>query len=278
MSKTEIISEIGINHNGDLDTAFRLIDVAASAGVDYVKFQKRDVDLVYTPEELAAPRQSPWGITNGDQKRGLEFGTREYMAIDRYCKERDIRWFFSVWDLNSLEFSLQFDHPFVKVPSALITDKELLAACRYLTDREVILSTGMSTWEMVDAAVEVVGTDKIACIMHCTSTYPSKPDELNLNCIASMRWRYPWAKIGFSNHNPGVIYMPIAAAMGAEMIEYHSTLDRSMYGSDQAASIEPEGTFKLVKYVRGVDMAMGSGEKYILDSEIPILKKLRRAA
>lgn len=278
MSKTEIISEIGINHNGDLDTAFRLIDVAASAGVDYVKFQKRDVDLVYTPGELAAPRQSPWGITNGDQKRGLEFGTREYMEIDRYCKARGIRWFFSVWDLNSLEFSLRFDHPFVKVPSALITDKELLSACRYLTDRGVILSTGMSTWEMVDAAVEVVGTDKIACIMHCTSTYPSKPDELNLSCIASMRWRYPWAKIGFSNHNPGVIYMPIAAAMGAEMIEYHSTLDRSMYGSDQAASIEPEGTFKLVKYVRGVDMAMGSGEKYILDSEIPILKKLRRAA
>ena len=272
----ELVAEIGINHNGDMALAKKLIDVASSAGVDFVKFQKRNIDLVYTPEELAAKRESPWGTTNGDQKRGLEFSAEQYNEIDRYCREKKIGWFASPWDLDSLSLLYSFpDCRFIKVPSPLLTNTRLLVECAS-HDRPVILSTGMSTLDMLDDAIGILGPNKIACIMHCTSTYPSKPEELNLNCIRTLKDRYPWAKIGFSNHNPGVIYMPIAAALGAEMIEYHITLDRSSYGSDQAASIEPEGTFKLVKYLRGVEAAMGDGVKKIYDSELPIMKKLRK--
>lgn len=274
---TEIIAEIGINHNGDMDTAKRLIDAAAEAGCDFVKFQKRDIDLVYTKEELAAPRKSTWGETNGDQKRGLEFGITQYRKIDDYCRARGIGWFFSVWDVNSLLMSLGFyDCPFIKIPSALITNRELLAACRNMTRKPIILSTGMSLWPMVDEAIEILGKDRVYCIMHCTSTYPSTPEELNLNCIRTMKERYPWAKIGFSNHNPGIIYIPVAVALGAEMVETHITLDRSSYGSDQSASIEPTGLDRTVKYIRGVEKAMGDGVKRIYDSEIPIMKKLRK--
>ena len=273
---TEVICEIGINASGSLETAKRMIDVAVSAGCDYVKFQKRDIDLVYTKEELAAPRKSPWGETNGDQKRGLEFDLIDYHQIDLYCRERRIKWFFSVWDINSLKIALLFNNPFIKIPSALITNEELLTACKELTNKPIILSTGMSTWEIVDEAVRMVGKERIYCIMHCTSTYPSKPSELNLKCLSTMLERYSFTRIGFSNHNPGIIYMPIAVALGSEMIEFHITLDRSSYGSDQAASIEPEGVHKLMKYIRGIDEAMGDGVKKIYDSEVPILKKLRR--
>jgi N-acetylneuraminate synthase len=276
MSKTEIVVEIGINANGDVNLAKKLIDAACVAGCDYVKFQKRTIELVYTKEELDFKRDSPWGTTTREQKEGLEFGVEDYREIDEYCHRRGISWFGSPWDLDSLDLLAGFDScRFIKIPSALITDGAMLGACRPI-NKPVILSTGMSTVDMVDRAIKILGQDKIYCIMQCTSTYPSKPEELNLNCIRMLKARYPWAKIGFSNHNPGIIFMPIAVALGAEMIEFHITLDRSSYGSDQAASIEPEGTFKLVKYIRGTEQAMGDGIKKIYDSEIPILKKLRR--
>jgi N-acetylneuraminate synthase len=273
---TEIIAELGINHNGSIDIAKKLIDVAHASGCDFIKFQKRNIDLVYSKEELDSPRESPWGKTTRDQKYGLEFFQDHYQILDAYCHRKGIKWFASPWDLDSIMFLNSFQGcQFIKIPSALITNDEILVASRN-TGRRIILSTGMSTIEMVDHAVEVIGEDSIYCIMHCTSTYPSKSEELNLNCIKTLKARYPWAKIGFSNHNPGIIFMPIAVALGAEMIEYHITLDRSMYGSDQAASIEPEGVFKLVKHIRNTEKAMGDGIKCIYDSEIPIIKKLRR--
>jgi N-acetylneuraminate synthase len=276
MPKTEIIAEIGINHNGEVNLAKKMIDVASSSGCDYVKFQKRTIDIVYTQEELDAPRKSPWGNTFRVQKEGLEFGYEEYKELSQYCKERGIKWFASPWDIVSLKFLDSFpDCAFIKIPSALITSERLLNECFY-TDKQIIISTGMSDLPMVERAVSILGEKKIHCIMQCTSTYPSLPEELNLKCIQTLKERFPWAKIGFSNHSPGIIYMPLAVALGAEMIEYHITLDRASYGSDQPASIEPEGTFKLVKYIRGVEKAMGDGVKKIYESELPIIKKLRR--
>jgi len=271
----ETVAEIGINHNGDLEIVQKLIDVAVVAGLDYVKFQKRTIDLVYTKEELSAPRESPWGTTFREQKEGLEFDIDDYMEIDIYCKKKGIQWFASPWDHESVEFLESFDIPFIKVPSALITNKFLLESIAK-TDMPIILSTGMSTLEMVDKAIGLLGRDQIYCIMHCTSTYPSAPEEQNLKCILTLKDRYPWAKIGFSNHSPGLPYMVAGAALGAEMIEFHVTLDRSMYGSDQASSIEPEGIFHLKKWINGLEKAMGDGQKRIYPSEEPILKKLRR--
>ena len=269
----ELVAEVGINHNGDIEIAKKLIDVAAAAGCQYVKFQKRDVDLVYTPAELAAPRESPWGKTNGDQKRGLEFGQREFEAIDFYCMQRGIEWFASPWDVNSVKFLAQFDGcKFLKIASPMLTNTALLNAC-LATGKPIIMSTGMSTDAEVRRAVDFLG-DRLYCLMHCTSTYPSKPEELNMKCIE--RLRDEGFKVGFSNHSPGIIYMAVAVALGAEMIEFHITLDRSMYGSDQASSIEPEGVMKLAKYVQGVEKAMGDGRKVVYPSEVPIMKKLRR--
>jgi len=270
----ELIAEAGINHNGNMDLAKKLIDVAYSAGCHYVKFQKRDIDLVYSKEELDKPRESVWGTTTREQKEGLEFSYEEYEEIKRYCGDR-IGWFASPWDIKSLYDLILLKSKYIKIPSALITDKELLRSCVDY-DSQVILSTGMSTLSMIDEAIEILGKDRVSCIMACTSTYPSKPEELNLNFITTLKQRYPWVKIGFSNHNPGIVYMAIAAALGAEMIEFHITLDRAMPGSDQASSIEPEGVFKLSKYIRGIEQAMGDGVKKIYDSEIPIMKKLRK--
>jgi N-acetylneuraminate synthase len=273
---TEIVAEIGINANGSLDTAKRMIDVAAAAGCDFVKFQKRTVELVYTKEELAAPRESKWGRTFGDQKRGLEFSREDYDEIDLYCREKEIGWFASPWDTDSLEFLDEYDDcQYIKIPSPLLTNEGLLRGCLD-SDKQVILSSGMSNIPMIDNAVGILGKEKIYCIMHCTSTYPSKPEELNLKCITDFRERYGWTKVGFSNHNPGIIFMPIAVALGSEMIEFHITLDRASVGSDQAASIESEGVFRLVKHIRNTEKAMGDGIKKIYDSEIPIMKKLRR--
>jgi N-acetylneuraminate synthase len=273
---TEVVAEIGINASGSLDTAKRMIDVAAAAGCDFVKFQKRDISLVYTKEELETPRNSPWGTTFGDQKRGLEFSEFDYDEIGTYCLSKGIGWFASPWDLNSLHFLSLFDDcEFIKIPSPLLTNEGLLKECLDI-DKQVILSSGMSDIPMIDNAVRILGKEKIYCIMHCTSTYPSKPEELNLKCIADFKQRYGWTKVGFSNHNPGIIFMPIAVALGAEMIETHITLDRASYGSDQSASIESEGVFKLVKHIRNTEKAMGDGIKKILDAEIPIMKKLRR--
>jgi N-acetylneuraminate synthase len=272
----ETVSEIGINASGSVEIAKKLIDVSAVAEIDFVKFQKRTVEWVYTPEELDSLRESPWGTTFREQKLGLEFDFDEYTEISAYCHSKGMKWFASVWDMESAEFIDAFNVPYIKVPSALITNKNLLGFLKDCMDTPIILSTGMSTMGMVDDAISILGKNRIYCIMHCTSTYPSQPDEQNLKCILTLKERYPWAKIGFSNHLPGLPIMIAATALGAEMVEFHVTLDRASYGSDQAASIEPEGVFRLGKWMRSMEQAMGDGEKRIYDSEIPIMEKLRR--
>jgi N-acetylneuraminate synthase len=269
----EVIAEIGINANGDIDIAKKLIDVASSAGCDYVKFQKRAVGLVYSDEELSKPRDSKWGTTTRQQKEGLEFGEDEYLEIDEYCRGK-IKWFASPWDIVSMVFISQFDIPFIKVASAMLTNDELISAKS--PSQKFILSTGGSTLEEIDHAVHVIGKDKIYCILHCTMTYPSKPEEQNLNCITALKERYPWAKIGFSNHYAGLEAMRRAAMLGAEMLEFHITLDRASEGSDQAASIEPRGVFELMAGLRLGQQMMGDGIKTVFESEKPILEKLRR--
>jgi N-acetylneuraminate synthase len=270
----EVIYEIGINHNGDLATAKKLIDVASASGCNYVKFQKRDIDLVYTKDELNTPRESPWGTTTREQKEGLEFGYKEYVELDNYCKNK-IFWFASPWDINSVDFLMLFDVPFIKVPSALMTNVAFLQKVKH-TKLPVILSSGMCTLEMVDQAIEMVGGDSVYAILHCTSTYPTAPTEINASMIPIMKELYPWFKIGFSNHYPGLHAMEMAAAYGADIIEFHGTLDRTMYGSDQAASIEPRGVFELMERLRLTEKMKGDGIKRIYDSEVPIMKKLRR--
>lgn len=271
----EIIYECGINHNGNLCTAKKMIDIASTAGCHYVKFQKRTIDLVYSKEELDKPRESPWGTTTRDQKQGLEFNHLDYIEIDSYCHQKGIRWFASPWDIKSLEFLLQFDCPFIKIPSALLTNRELLEATRD-SCREVILSTGMSDLTMLNDAIDILGSDRIQAILHCTSTYPTNPEESNVKCVTSLKELYPWAKIGFSNHYPGLMSMIMAVSLGAEMIEFHGTLDRTSYGSDQAASIEPRGVFELMERIRLIEKMKGDGIKRIYDSELPIMAKLRK--
>ncbi len=272
----EVVAEIGINHNGDLEIVKKLIDVASSAGCQYVKFQKRDIDRVYTKEELNKPKESPWGTTYGDYKRHIEFNKLDYIEISFYCELKGIKWFGSPWDVESAFFlGAVVDNPFMKIPSALITNIELLEVCRKI-DIPIILSTGMSTLEMVDKAIDVIGKDKIYCIMQCTSTYPSKPEESNVKCVTTLKERYSWAKIGYSNHYPGLMSMIMAIALGAEMVEFHATLDRSMYGSDQAASISPRGIFELMERIQLIEKMKGDGIKKIFDSELSIMAKLRR--
>ncbi len=268
-----IVAEIGINHNGDLQIAKKLIDAAAEAGCNAVKFQKRTVEVVYTPGDLARPRESPFGTTNGDLKRGLEFGQQEYEEIDRYCREKGIMWYASCWDEGSVDFIEQFDPPCYKIASASLTDDNLLRHHRKY-GRPIILSTGMSTLEQIDHAVEVLGKDDLV-ILHCTSTYPSKAEELNLRTIQSLRKRYG-VPVGYSGHEVGLATSVAAVALGACMVERHITLDRAMWGSDQAASVEPQGFRRLVKDIRAVEKAMGDGVKRVWPSEIPIMKKLRR--
>ena len=270
----EIIGEIGINHNGDLEIAKKLITIAAAAGMDYVKLQKRTIDAVYSKEELDKPRDSPWGTTTREQKEGLEFNFSDYTEINTHCNALSIPWFASPWDIESIHFLNYFKMPFLKIPSALITDVKFLEVCK-ATPFPFILSTGMSTEDMIAGAVDVLGIDRIYCIMHCTSTYPSKEKEQNIEYINVLKDRYPKVKIGFSNHSPGLLSMIAAMANGAEMIEMHITLDRSMYGSDQPASIEPSGIFKFCKYARDIENIMGDGVKQIYPSEVPIIKKLR---
>jgi N-acetylneuraminate synthase len=269
----EIIAEIGINHNGDLNIAKRLIDVAAFAGCKYVKFQKRTVEDVYSKAELDKPRESPFGKTTREQKHGIEFGLEEYQEIDRYCRGK-ILWFASPWDVKSLDFLMQFNPPVIKVASAMLTNKPLLGA---IVDYNmpVILSTGMSTLQQINEAVATIGKEKIRGLLHCTSTYPTRTEEMNLRCIQWLKRHFPWAKIGFSNHHPGIVFMPAAVALGAEIVEFHVTLDKTMYGSDQAASFNPEGVIKACKYMRAVYAALGDGKKRIYDSEKPIIEKLR---
>ena len=269
-----IIGEIGINHNGDLGIAKELMRVAKDAGCDAVKFQKRTLDLVYSQEELGKFRESPWGTTNRQQKEGLEFGQQEYEKIDSYSKELSIDWFASAWDVESQNFLQQFNLKYNKIASAMLVDEDLLNIVAN-EKRHTFISTGMSTLNEIDRAVEIF--KNCGCsfeIMHCVSTYPMEDTDANLNCISTLRNRYG-CDIGYSGHEVGLAVSYAAAALGITSLERHITLGRSMYGSDQAASIEPPALKNLVGAVRKIEKAMGDGQKQILDSEVPIAKKLR---
>ena len=268
-----VIAEIGINHNGDLDLTRRLISVAVAAGCDAVKFQKRTVDVVYSAEELAKPRESPFGTTNGDLKRALEFGHDQYRLIDRYCREVKMPWFASCWDERSVDFIDQFDPPCFKIASASLTDDRLLRHTRSKR-RPIILSTGMSTIEEIDHAVEVLGRDELI-LLHACSAYPAHYHELNLRAIPTLGERYR-VPVGYSGHETGLPSTVSAVALGACCVERHITLDRSMWGSDQAASLEPNGITKIVSYIRIVESSLGDGVKRVVEREQPIIKKLRR--
>jgi len=269
-----IIAEIGINHNGSVDIAKHLIDVAVECGCNSVKFQKRTVDVVYTSEELAKPRESPFGDTNGDLKRGLEFGYDQYDQIDKYCREKNISWFASCWDEQSVDFISQFNPPCYKIASACLTDDNLLKYHRQF-GKPIIMSTGMADLEIIDHAVRMLGSDDLA-ILHCTSTYPSKLEELNLKGILTLKQKYPDIPIGYSGHEVGLSTTIAATVLGACIIERHITVDRAMWGSDQAASVEPQGLKRLVRDIRTIESAMGDGAIRIYESEKPIMSKLRR--
>ncbi len=269
-----IIAEIGVNHNGSITIAKELIDAAIECGCDSVKFQKRTVDVVYTPEELANPRESVFGMTNGDLKRGLEFGYEQYAEIDRYCKEKGIVWAASCWDEESVDFIAQFNTPYFKVASACLTDDDLLRHHRK-HGRPIILSTGMSDLNLIEHAVNVLGK-KDLIILHCTSTYPSTTEELNLRGILSLGEKFPRIPIGYSGHEIGLSTTMAAATLGACVIERHITLSRAMWGSDQAASIEPQGFKRMVRDVRVIERAMGDGEIRIYESEKNVMNKLRK--
>ena len=274
LQKVFFIAEIGINHNGDMKIAKELIDIAADAGCDAVKFQKRTIDKVYTPEFLASPRQSPWGTTQREQKEGLEFGLEEYREIDRYCKERDIEWLASVWDVDSQKFLSRFDLKYNKVASAMLGNVELLEEMAR-EGRYTYISTGMSTWDEVDAAVAIFR--RAGCpfeILHCNSTYPMEVRDANLKLIPVLRDRYH-VPVGFSSHETGYVATLGAVALGATSIERHITLDTKMYGSDQKASIEPPVLRQLVKDIRAMESALGTGEKILSPAEMAVRKKLR---
>jgi len=270
---TFIVAEIGINHNGDITIAKKLIDIAKDAGCDAVKFQKRTVDVVYTPEDLTRPRENPFGPTNGDLKRGLEFGLREYKVIDKYCKKRGIIWFASPWDVESVTFLEKFKVPCYKVASACLTDDKLLKRIKR-TGKPVIMSTGMSTPKQIRRAVKILGQKKLA-LLQCTATYPSKLEDLNLRAISWLKDEF-LCPIGYSGHETGIVESVMAVVLGASIIERHITLDRSMWGSDQAASLEPVGLQRVVRDIRNAPIVLGDRKKGILESEIPILQKLRR--
>jgi N-acetylneuraminate synthase len=277
MSKTFIIAEIGINHNGDIDIAKKLIESARHAGCDAVKFQKRTIDVVYTKEDLDRTRESPWGTTNREQKEGLEFGKEEYDEIDRYCKEKGIEWFASAWDIESQNFLRQYDLKYNKVASAMLTHRELLETIAE-EGRHTFISTGMSTVTQVQKAVKIFKDKKCPFeLMYCNSTYPMPLEEANLNAMKAMKKTFGESvNVGYSGHETGLIVSCAAAALGASSIERHITLDRTMYGSDQSASVESGGLRRLVDYIRSIENAMGSGFKHVSEKEKQIAKKLRR--
>jgi N-acetylneuraminate synthase len=270
-----VIAEIGINHNGDLDITRQMINAAAHAGADAVKFQKRTPD-VSTPEaQKTQMRETPWGyISYVDYRYKVEFNEAQYREIDRHCKAKGIAWMVSVWDEPAVDFMEKFETPAYKVPSASLTDLALLKYARK-TGKPIIISTGMSTMEQIHKAVNTVGEDNLI-IMHCTSAYPCEPEELNLRMIETLRKEFPNVPIGYSGHEVGLVPSAIAVAFGASSVERHFTLDRAMWGSDQAASVEPGGFERLVKYIRVTEASLGDGVKKVYDSEKSSLKKLRR--
>ena len=270
-----IIAEIGINHNGDINIAKELIKVAHDTGCDAVKFQKRDIDLVYTKEMLDSPRESPWGTTQRDQKQGLEFGQMKYKEIDSYCRELGIEWFASAWDMNSLIFLDQFNCQYAKLASAMIVDLPFVEEVAK-RKKHTFISTAMSDIPMIEKAVDVFR--KIGCpyeLMYCVGTYPAKEEDIDLNCIKTLREHFQ-CNVGYSGHEVGLAISYGAAGQGISSLERHITLDRSMYGSDQAASVEPAGMRTLVGSVRKINRALqGDGKKLILPAEQVVADKLR---
>ena len=266
---------MGINHNGDVEIAKHIIDAAVHAGADAVKFQKRTPEVSTPPAQQGQMRETPWGyITYLDYRRKVEFGLEQYREIDRYCRAKGISWIVSVWDEPAVDFMEQFDTPAYKVPSASLTDLTLLRHVRK-TGKPMIISTGMSTMDQIHKAVEAVGGENLV-IMHCTSTYPCEPEELNLRMVETLRDEFPANPIGYSGHEVGLVPSAVAVALGAAMVERHLTLDRAMWGSDQAASVEPGGFERLVKYIRVTELSLGDGVKRVYESEKPSMSRLRR--
>lgn len=274
MMNTFIVAEIGINHNGDVDIAKKLIDVAVKAGCNAVKFQKRTVEKVYSKEFLESPRQSPWGNTQRAQKEGLEFGKKEYDIIDQYCKEKGILWYASAWDTEAQEFLRQYNCKYNKVASAMLTNIELLKMIAE-EKKYTYIATGMSSYEEIDAAIEIF--KQYDCpyeLMHCNSTYPMAQEDANLKLIRVMNEKYG-VNVGYSGHEQDTLVSVLAVAAGATSIERHITLDKNMYGSDQKASIEPNELEELVNKIRQTEKIMGSGEKILSEAEAAVKKKLR---
>ena len=269
-----IIIEIGINHNGDLQICKDLTDVAHEAGCNAVKFQKRDINKVYTKAYLDSPRESPWGSTQRAQKQGLEFSKETYQEIDNYCKIKGIKWFASAWDNESQYFLREFNCQFNKIASAMVVAEDFLKIVAE-ERKHTFISTGMCTYDDIDNAVNIFRNASCPFeLMHCVSTYPMKDEDANLNLIHTLRDRYN-CDVGYSGHEAGLAISYAATALGITSLERHITLDRAMYGSDQAASIEPLGLRQLVGAVRKIEQAMGNGEKTVLAEEIPISRKLR---
>jgi N-acetylneuraminate synthase len=276
MNKTFICAEIGINHNGNLDLAKQLIDVACVAGCGAVKFQKRDISLVYKKQFLDSPRKSPWGDTQRAQKEGLEFSSTQYDEIDKYCRMNGIEWFASAWDVGSQKFLRKYNLKYNKIASAMLSNYDLIEEVAS-EKRYTFVSTGMSYYEEIDKAVAIFKDNSCPFeLMHTNSTYPMKVEDANLLMIDSLRRKYD-CKVGYSGHEEGTLVSVVAVALGATSIEKHITLDKKMYGSDQSASIEPYELSKLVKDIRLVEMALGDGKKNLSTAELEIRKKLRGA-
>jgi N-acetylneuraminate synthase len=273
--KTYIIAEIGINHNGDLAIAKRLIDIATVAGCDAVKFQKRNPDICVPDHQKHVMKETPWGeMTYLQYKYRVEFGQEEYDEIDQYGREKGIAWSASPWDLDSLEFLQQYNIPFIKVPSAMITNEKLMRGCAH-TGMKVIFSSGMSTLAETDQAVDWMRQEGAEfALLHCNSTYPAPLEDLNLRCIQTLRERYN-CEVGYSGHEFRLGTTVASVYLGATILERHITLDRTMWGSDHLASVEPQGLIKLVKGVRELEIALGDGQKRVTEGEIPVRKKLR---
>lgn len=274
MEKVFVIAEIGINHNGDVGITKKLIDMAKECGCDAVKFQKRTLSTVYTQELLDSPRESPWGTTQRAQKEGLEFKEQDYDEIDAYCRHKNIEWFASAWDVDAHIFLKKYNLKYNKVASAMITHTELLKAIA-LEGKHTFISTGMSDLKTIDTAFEIFKASKCPfTLLHCVSTYPSDDEECNINAIQTLQKRYQ-CSVGYSGHERGILPSVLAVAFGASVIERHITLDRTMYGSDQAASLEYKGLHDLVRDIRRLPRLLGTGEKKISERELPIAKKLR---
>ena len=270
-----IVAEIGINHNGDMSICKELIDVAVGSGCDAVKFQKRDINKVYTQEFLDSPRESQWGTTQREQKNGLEFDKEQYEEIDKYCKKKGIEWFASAWDLNSQKFMQQFDCKYNKIASAMIVYEDLLKMVAK-EGRHTFISTGMTTYDDIQKAVDIFTKENCKFeLMYTVSTYPMKDEDANLNMINTLKEKYQ-CNVGYSGHEVGLAVSYAAAALGITSLERHITLDRAMYGSDQSASVEPSGFKQLVGAVRKIELAMGDGIKKTIEAEAPIAENLRQ--